>query len=35
MIGDGRFPRPYRLSPRISVWKAVEIRRWLANQGLT
>ncbi|TAI63423.1 hypothetical protein CWO89_24375 [Bradyrhizobium sp. Leo170] len=33
-IQSGRFPRAdYRLGPRLPVWPAEEVRRWLADNG--
>lgn len=28
---DGRFPKPIKLSPRVSVWPVSELRHWLAD----
>jgi prophage regulatory protein len=27
------FPQPVKLSPRVTVWRAEDIRRWIAEQG--
>lgn len=27
------FPLPVKLSPRVTVWRAEDIRRWIAEQG--
>jgi len=27
------FPGPVKLSPRVTVWRAEDIRRWIAQQG--
>jgi len=27
------FPAPLKLSPRVTVWRAEDIRRWIAEQG--
>ncbi len=27
------FPAPVKLSERVTVWRAEEIRRWIAQQG--
>ncbi len=32
MVGDGHFPKPYKLSSRITAWKAEDIRMFLQNQ---
>jgi len=28
------FPEPVKLSERVTVWRAEDIRRWIAQQGL-
>jgi|TARA_B100000959_G_C14804437_1_gene551107 predicted DNA-binding transcriptional regulator AlpA len=28
MVGSGRFPRPVKLSPQITAWRAYEIKKW-------
>ncbi len=28
---DGRFPKPVKLSPRVSAWPVAAVRAWLAN----
>lgn len=30
LAADGRFPRPFYLSPRVAVFKRSEISAWLA-----
>ena len=30
----GRFPRPVKLGPRTTVWKAQEIRAFIENSGI-
>ena len=30
----GRFPRPVKLGPRTTVWKAEEIRAFIENSGI-
>jgi prophage regulatory protein len=32
MIKEGRFPKPTKLGPRISVWTAGSVREWMASQ---
>jgi predicted DNA-binding transcriptional regulator AlpA len=35
-VAQGRYPRPVKLSPRVSAWKVADIRKLLAahaNQG--
>ena len=27
------FPEPLKLSPRVTVWRAEDIRRWIAQQS--
>jgi prophage regulatory protein len=29
LIGQGRFPRPYKLSPFVARWSEQEVRRWI------
>ena len=29
------FPLPVKLSPRVTVWRAEDIRRWITEQGAT
>lgn len=36
MISDGRFPAPVRPSPfgpRVTVWRATDVRAWLEQAG--
>ncbi|WP_406867659.1 helix-turn-helix transcriptional regulator [Paraburkholderia fungorum] len=33
LVGRGRFPKPIRMSSRLVVWRAEEIRAWIAAQG--
>lgn len=28
-IHAGSFPRPFKLSPGVSVWRAEDVRRWI------
>jgi len=28
-IGQGRFPRPYKLSPFVARWSEQEVRQWI------
>lgn len=28
---QGRFPKPVKLSPRVSAWPVTEVRAWLAD----
>ncbi|MDE1543982.1 AlpA family phage regulatory protein [Dechloromonas agitata] len=27
------FPEPLKLSPRVTVWRVEDVRRWIAEQG--
>ncbi len=31
-VRSGRFPKPTRLSPRVTVWNVEDIRAWFAEQ---
>jgi predicted DNA-binding transcriptional regulator AlpA len=31
----GEFPRPVKLSERVTAWRVGEVRRWLAEQTAT
>lgn len=33
MVKDGRFPSPVKLSPRVTAWRAGDIRAWIEAQG--
>ncbi len=33
-IRAGTFPRPIKLSARVTVWRVEDIRSWIARQGL-
>ena len=32
-IQEGRFPKPLKLSPRVSVWRAEDIRKLISELG--
>lgn len=32
-VGAKTFPRPVKLSPRVTVWRAEDVRQWIAKQG--
>jgi predicted DNA-binding transcriptional regulator AlpA len=32
-VGAGSFPRPVKLGPRVTAWRAEDVRRWIADQG--
>ena len=31
MIGDGRFPRPYKITPATARWSDIEVTAWIAE----
>lgn len=31
MVGDGRFPRPYKITPSAVRWSEREVEDWLAR----
>lgn len=33
MVADGRFPKPVKLSERVTAWRAEEVNAWLQAQG--
>lgn len=33
MVAEGRFPKPIKLSERVTVWRAEEVAAWIAAQG--
>lgn len=32
-IHDGKFPKPIKINPRVSLWKWSDIEAWLARQA--
>lgn len=32
-VKDGRFPQPIKLSERVTVWRAEEVRAFVENAG--
>ncbi len=32
-VQAGTFPVPVKLSPRVTAWRAEDLRRWIADQG--
>lgn len=32
-VGAGSFPAPVKLSAQVTVWRAEDVRRWIAEQG--
>lgn len=35
LIGEEKFPRPYKLTERRVAWREVEVATWLADRGLS
>jgi predicted DNA-binding transcriptional regulator AlpA len=33
-VGAGSFPKPVKLGPRVTAWRAEDVKRWIANQGI-
>jgi prophage regulatory protein len=33
MVASGKFPRPVRLSARVTAWRVEDVRQWLDAQG--
>lgn len=33
MVKTARFPAPVKLSPKVTAWRAEEVRAWIASQG--
>jgi prophage regulatory protein len=34
MVKDGRFPAPVKLGPKVTAWRAEDVRAWIANPGM-
>ncbi len=34
-VKDGTFPKPLKLSNRVTVWRVEDIRQWIEQQGRT
>lgn len=32
-VKEGKFPKPIKISPRMTVWSSADIEAWLANKG--
>ena len=32
-VKAGKFPKPIKISPRMTVWSAADVEAWLANKG--
>jgi predicted DNA-binding transcriptional regulator AlpA len=33
-VKAGQFPKPIKLSERVTCWRVGDVRRWLAEQGV-
>lgn len=33
MVAKGSFPKPLKLSARVTAWRAEDVRRWIDEQG--
>ncbi|HHQ4748484.1 helix-turn-helix transcriptional regulator [Aeromonas veronii] len=33
MVGDGKFPKPIKLGPRVTAWRCEEVHAWISSQG--
>jgi prophage regulatory protein len=31
-VSEGKFPKPIKLSPRITVWESNKINNWMENK---
>lgn len=31
-VKEGKFPKPIKLSPRVTAWRAEDVREWMARQ---
>lgn len=32
-VKEGKFPKPIKLSPRVTVWKLSELEDWISKQS--
>ncbi|MDB5924112.1 MAG: Prophage regulatory [Betaproteobacteria bacterium] len=32
-VTEGTFPAPMKLSPRVTVWRVEDVRRWIEEQS--
>ncbi|KAA0261774.1 MULTISPECIES: AlpA family transcriptional regulator [Hafnia] len=32
-VAAGTFPKPLKISPKITAWRAEEVRQWINDQG--
>lgn len=32
-VADGRFPKPHKLSSRVTAWRVEDVRAWISAQG--
>ncbi|MEL3925776.1 helix-turn-helix transcriptional regulator [Aeromonas enteropelogenes] len=33
MVAEGKFPRPVKLSARITAWRCEDVHKWIQAQG--
>lgn len=33
LVSEGKFPKPTKLSPRVTVWRLTDVEAWLARVG--
>ena len=34
-VADGSFPKPVKVSPRITAWHGADVLRWIDSKGRT
>lgn len=34
-VKDGKFPKPVKLSDRVTAWRSADLRDWLAQHDVT
>jgi prophage regulatory protein len=34
-VKEGKFPKPVKLSPRVTVWRSADVREWMAQRNAT
>jgi predicted DNA-binding transcriptional regulator AlpA len=34
-VRDGSFPKPHKLSTRVTAWKVSQVRAWMATQAMS
>lgn len=32
-VATGSFPKPFKLSPRVTAWRVVDVRKWISEQS--